>query len=57
MAQFGLFLTGAEYLFALNVVGLLAGNIALNIATTIALWHPSSTLISSAADTWRANEG
>jgi hypothetical protein len=56
MAQFELFLTGAEYLFALNVMGLLVGNIALNIATTMALWRPSSTLISSAADTSRANE-
>lgn len=47
IAQFGLYLTGAEYLFVLNVIGLIFGNIALNFAITIALWRPSNSLISS----------
>jgi hypothetical protein len=47
MVQFGLFITGAEYLFVLNVIGLVAGNIALNIATTMALWRPSKKLVNS----------
>jgi hypothetical protein len=47
VAQFSLFLTGASYMFLLNVIGLVAGNIALNFATAITLWRPSDTLISS----------
>jgi hypothetical protein len=57
MAQFGLFITGAEYLFALNVTGLIAGNIALNIASAIILWQPSKTLIFSAAGKSSDNKG
>jgi len=45
LTQFGLFITGAPYLFALNVLGLTAGNIALNLAISIALWHPPELLI------------
>jgi hypothetical protein len=45
IAQFGLFVTGADYLFALNVLGLVAGNIALNLAIAVALWRPPKLLI------------
>jgi hypothetical protein len=47
IAQFGIFITGAEYLFLINVLGLVAGSIALNIAITITLWRPGEELISS----------
>jgi hypothetical protein len=49
LAQFGLFLTGNDYIFALNVIGLIAGNFALNIVTTIVLWRPSNTLFLNVA--------
>jgi hypothetical protein len=45
--QFGIYITGAEYLFLINVLGLIAGSIALNITTTIVLWQPGEELISS----------
>lgn len=47
IAQFGLYVTGGEYLFVLNVIGLIFGNIALNFAIAIALWRPSNSLILS----------
>ena len=47
IAQFGIFLTGAEYLFLINVLGLIAGSIALNIAITITLWRPGEELLTS----------
>lgn len=49
IAQFCLFVTGAPYLFALNVIGLVAGNIALNFAIMITLWRPPNSLVSSVA--------
>jgi hypothetical protein len=49
IAQFSLFVTGASYLFLLNVIGLVAGNIALNTAIMIALWKPPNLLVSSVA--------
>jgi hypothetical protein len=45
VAQFILFFTGAQYVFLLNVIGLLGGNIALNLALAIVLWRPQSPLI------------
>lgn len=47
ITQFGLYVTGAEYFFVLNVIGLIFGNIALNFAITIALWRPSNSLVLS----------
>ena len=47
ITQFGIFITGAEYLFALNVLGLITGNIALNLAIAITIWQPPKLLISS----------
>ena len=47
IAQFGIFIAGAEYLFLINVLGLIGGSIALNIATAIALWRPGKELIST----------
>lgn len=47
IVQFGIFITGAAYVFALNVLGLVAGNIALNLAITITMWQPSKELIST----------
>ena len=44
IAQFSLFATGLPYLRALNIIGLLAGNIALNFAITLALWRPARGL-------------
>jgi hypothetical protein len=49
IVQFILFITGASYLFVLNIIGLIGGNIALNIAITLALWRPPITLISAVA--------
>lgn len=47
IAQFGIYITGAAYLFLINVLGLIAGSIALNIAISITLWRPAEELISS----------
>jgi hypothetical protein len=47
IAQFGIYITRAEYIFLINVLGLIAGSIALNIAITITLWRPGKELISS----------
>jgi hypothetical protein len=47
IVQFGIYITGAEYLFLMNVLGLIAGSIALNITSTIVLWRPGEELISS----------
>ncbi len=44
IAQFSLFAAGLPYLRALNIIGLLAGNITLNFALTLSLWRPSSGL-------------
>jgi len=49
IAQFALFIIGAQYLFLLNVIGLIAGNIALNLAITLVFWRPRSTLITAVA--------
>ncbi len=48
-AQFVLFVTGTQFLPVLNIVGIIAGNIALNFAMAIALWRPSARLISGVA--------
>jgi hypothetical protein len=50
IAQFALFLIGAQYLFALNIIGLIGGNIALNLALASALWRPPSELVSTLSD-------
>jgi hypothetical protein len=55
-AQFSLFLTGAPYLFELNIIGLIGGNIALNIAITLALWRPPIDLTSAVAGKYVGNE-
>ena len=47
ITQFGNYLTGAEYLFLINVLGLVAGSIALNITITITLWRPGEELITN----------
>ena len=44
LIQFVLFAAGLPYLRALNITGLLAGNIALNFTITLALWRPSDAL-------------
>lgn len=47
ISQFVLFITGAGYVFLLNIIGLLAGNIALNLAIAFALWRPGDELIAA----------
>jgi hypothetical protein len=49
IAQFILFVTGAQYLFVLNIIGLIGGNIGLNFAITLTLWHPPAALVSAVA--------
>lgn len=49
ITQFVRFITGAQYMFVLNIIGLLVGNIALNVALAITLWHPSTTLLAAIA--------
>ena len=56
VTQFGLFITGAGYVFALNASGLVFGNILLNIAAAITLWRPSETLSLSAVGNLMDNE-
>jgi hypothetical protein len=45
ITQFSLFITGAQYVFFLNAVGLIGGNIALNLAIAFVLWQPTNPLI------------
>jgi hypothetical protein len=47
IAQFVLFAAGAPFLHVLNIIGVIAGNIALNFAMTVALWRPSISLVSA----------
>jgi hypothetical protein len=47
MLQFSFFISGQNYVFVLNVLGLVVGNIALNLATTITLLRPPMELISA----------
>jgi hypothetical protein len=49
IAQFFRFVAGAEHLFVLNLIGLTVGNIALNLAMSVALWRPSIPLLASVA--------
>lgn len=50
VAQFVLVAAGAPFLRALNFFGVIAGNIALNFAMAVALWRPSTLLVSAVAD-------
>lgn len=49
VTQFVLFAAGEPFLRALNIVGLILGNIMLNSALVIALWRPSTPLVSAVA--------
>jgi hypothetical protein len=49
VAQFVLVAAGVPFLRVLNIIGVIAGNIALNFAMTVALWRPSIPLVSAVA--------
>lgn len=49
VAQFVLVAAGAPFLRVLNIFGVIAGNIALNVAIAVALWRPSPPLVSAVA--------
>ena len=49
LAQFSLIVLGTGYLFVLNVIGLIGGSIALNLALAVVLWRPRSGLKAAVA--------
>jgi hypothetical protein len=50
VAQFVLVTAGIPFVRALNVIGVIGGNIALNSAMTVVLWRPPIQLVSTLAD-------
>jgi len=47
VAQFVLLAAGVPFLQVLTIIGLIAGNITLSFAVTVALWRPSILLVSA----------
>ena len=47
--QFGLVATGAPFSLLLKSLGVIVGNVALNLAMAVALWHPPAPLVSAVA--------
>ncbi len=49
VVQFVLVAVGAPFSLSLNIVDAIVGNVALNFVMAVALWHPSTTLVSAVA--------
>lgn len=47
--QFGLVATGGPFSLLLNSLGVIVGNVALNLAMAVALWHSPAPLVSAVA--------